>query len=123
VRFVRLACAVITTVIDKNSEDLRNASARSCRAPGLDLFLNTMKLAWLLLLALIATAAVHRVVAEEDDAESYVEADEDYQEADRAHLVVRKYFKNEAQGVHEGVQGRNLTVYIDLYNAGTRFVA
>ncbi|KAF8066375.1 Ssr2 [Scenedesmus sp. PABB004] len=76
--------------------------------------------AWksLLLLALLAGAAVVR--AEEAEAEAApaaeeAEDDEDYDSAtDRAHLVVRKWFKEEL-----GVQGRNLTVHLEAYNAGS----
>eukprot|EP00879_Flechtneria_rotunda_P000975 GHRR01001108.1.p1 GENE.GHRR01001108.1~~GHRR01001108.1.p1 ORF type:complete len:233 (+),score=63.54 GHRR01001108.1:429-1127(+) len=72
----------------------------------------------LLIFGLIASSAVLRSAADdapEAEAEAgEAEDDEDYQEADRAHLLVRKYFKEEL-----GVQGRNLTVYIEIYNAGT----
>jgi uncharacterized repeat protein (TIGR01451 family) len=76
----------------------------------------------LLIFGLLFSSAVYRIVADEDASEgeasatedsSDVEDDEDYSEADRAHLIVRKYFKDEL-----GVQGRNLTVHIEIYNAG-----
>lgn len=64
----------------------------------------------LLLLGLVLTAAVVRA----DEAAAEAEDEEDYQEAEKAHLIVRKYFKDDM-----GVQGRNLTVHIEVYNAGT----
>lgn len=64
----------------------------------------------LLLVSLLASTAFCRSSAADSDAED----DDDYAEADHAHLIVRKYFKDEF-----GVQGRNLTVYVDVYNAGT----
>eukprot|EP00775_Hariotina_reticulata_P011524 gene11524-11667_t len=72
-----------------------------------------------LIFGILLTASFVRAQDEEatkaDEAEaSEAEDDEDYTEADRAHLIVRKYFKDEL-----GVQGRNLTVYLELYNAGT----
>jgi hypothetical protein len=74
----------------------------------------------LLLLGLVACAAVAGVSASEEEAPSEGGAveDDDYQEAERAFLVVRKYFQ---AGKDEwGVQGRNLTVTIEVHNAGTR---
>lgn len=72
----------------------------------------------LLLLGLLATAALHMAAGEEEPAAEEAAAeeaeDEDYAEAERAHLIVRKYFKEEL-----GVQGRNLTVHLELHNAGT----
>jgi hypothetical protein len=80
----------------------------------------------LLIFGLLLSASVARIAAEDespaageaaageassDDAE---DIDEDYSEADKAHLIVRKYFKDEL-----GVQGRNLTVYLEIYNAGS----
>jgi hypothetical protein len=80
----------------------------------------------LLIFGLLVSVSVVRIAAEEeapaageaaaaeassDDAE---DIDEDYSEADKAHLIVRKYFKDEL-----GVQGRNLTVYLEIYNAGS----
>lgn len=75
----------------------------------------------LLLLGLLAGAALLQVAVAED-AEAAVEeaaggaedAEDDYAEIDRAFLVVRKYFKDEY-----AVQGRNLTVHLELFNAGT----
>lgn len=77
----------------------------------------------LLIFGLLLSSAVYRVVADEEAAEGEAAAateeatdaedDEDYAEADRAHLIVRKYFTDEL-----GVQGRNLTVYLEVYNAG-----
>lgn len=78
-----------------------------------------------LLFGLVLTASLGRVAADDEaaDPEADVEdapaaaaeeaEDDDYAEADRAHLIVRKWFKEE-----QAVQGRNLTVYIELYNAG-----
>lgn len=66
----------------------------------------------LLLFGLVLSAAVCRVASE--DAGGDAEEDEDYLEAEKAHLIVRKFFKEEM-----GVQGRNLTVHLDVYNAGT----
>jgi hypothetical protein len=60
-----------------------------------------------------APAAGDAAAAEASD-EADDELDEDYNEADKAHLIVRKYFKDEL-----GVQGRNLTVYLQIYNAGS----
>ncbi|WIA22976.1 hypothetical protein OEZ86_009897 [Tetradesmus obliquus] len=79
----------------------------------------------LVIFGLLLSASVVRIAAEDeapaageaaaadasDDAEDF---DEDYSEADKAHLIVRKYFKDEL-----GVQGRNLTVYLEIYNAGS----
>jgi hypothetical protein len=79
----------------------------------------------LLIFGLLLSASVVRIAAEDevpaagdaaaaeasDDAD---DIDEDYSEADKAHLIVRKYFKDEL-----GVQGRNLTVYLEIYNAGS----
>lgn len=62
----------------------------------------------LFLFGLVLSVAVCRVASED------AEDDEDYSEAEKAHLIVRKYFKEDM-----GVQGRNLTVHIDVYNAGT----
>lgn len=77
----------------------------------------------LLIFGLLLSTAVYRVVSDEEASDSEASAasedatdaedDEDYSEADRAHLIVRKYFKDEL-----GVQGRNLTVYIEVHNAG-----
>jgi hypothetical protein len=72
-----------------------------------------------LIFGILLTASFVKAQDEEapktDEAEaSEAEDDDDYTEADRAHLIVRKYFKDEL-----GVQGRNLTVYLELYNAGT----
>eukprot|EP00878_Enallax_costatus_P001075 GHUV01001212.1.p1 GENE.GHUV01001212.1~~GHUV01001212.1.p1 ORF type:complete len:240 (+),score=68.40 GHUV01001212.1:188-907(+) len=77
----------------------------------------------LLVFGLLLSTAVYRVVADDEAADGEAPAaaeestdaedDEDYQEADRAHLIVRKYFKDEL-----GVQGRNLTVYLEVFNAG-----
>ncbi|KAF6263358.1 translocon-associated protein beta-domain-containing protein [Scenedesmus sp. NREL 46B-D3] len=79
----------------------------------------------LLIFGLLLSVSVVRIAAEEDapaageaaaaDASDDAEdIDEDYSEADKAHLIVRKYFKEEL-----GVQGRNLTVYLEIYNAGS----
>lgn len=64
----------------------------------------------LFLFGLVLSAAVCRVASEDAEAED----EEDYSEAEKAHLIVRKYFKEDM-----GVQGRNLTVHLDVYNAGT----
>jgi translocon-associated protein subunit beta len=72
--------------------------------------------AWkaLLLFGLVLTAAVVRG-EEEAEASTEAEDDEDYADTERAHLIVRKWFKEE-----RAVQGRNLTVYLELYNAGNQ---
>lgn len=77
----------------------------------------------LLVFGLLLSTALYRVAADEEatDGEAPAAAeettdaedDEDYQDADRAHLIVRKYFKDEL-----GVQGRNLTVHLEIFNAG-----
>jgi hypothetical protein len=74
--------------------------------------------AWkaLLLFGLVLTAAAVRPAAADDEAEASTEAeDDDYADAERAHLIVRKWFKEE-----RAVQGRNLTVHLEVYNAGTQ---
>ena len=69
------------------------------------------------LFGLVLAAGLVR--AEEAAADSSdAEDDEDYNEPERAHLLVRKWFKEE-----EAVQGRNLTVHLELFNAGTRLVS
>lgn len=69
----------------------------------------------ILLLASAVRAQDEEAAKPEAEAEATeAEDEEDYSEPDRAHLIVRKYFKDEL-----GVQGRNLTVYLELYNAGT----
>lgn len=77
-----------------------------------------------LLFGLVLTASLHRVAAEEDEAadpeadvEDATDADEDdYADTERAHLIVRKWFKEE-----RAVQGRNVTVYLEIFNAGNRW--
>jgi hypothetical protein len=64
----------------------------------------------LMLLALVCLAAPSRA---DDDDETPDE--EDYADVDRAHLIISKTFKADV-----GVQGRNLTVEIRVYNAGSR---
>lgn len=66
---------------------------------------------FLLLAGLLVSAAVF---VKSDEAAAEAEDEEDYQEAEKAHLIVRKYFKEDM-----GVQGRNLTVHLEVYNAGT----
>jgi hypothetical protein len=75
-----------------------------------------------LLFGLVLSASLHRVASEEAaDAEVDVEdapasgevEDEDYADTERAHLIVRKWFKED-----QAVQGRNLTVNLEVYNAG-----
>ena len=77
-----------------------------------------------LLFGLVCSAAVLRVTAEEEAADVEADAedaaapageaeDDDYADAERAHLIVRKWFKEE-----RAVQGRNLTVFLEVYNAG-----
>jgi hypothetical protein len=66
---------------------------------------------FLLLAGLLVSAAV---CVRSDEAAAEAEDEEDYQEAEKAHLIVRKYFKEDM-----GVQGRNLTVHLEVYNAGT----
>lgn len=48
-------------------------------------------------------------------AEEAAEEGDDYGGDERAHLIVRKYVKEDV-----AVQGRNLTVHVDVYNAGVR---
>jgi hypothetical protein len=73
----------------------------------------------LLLFGLVLTHSMHRARAEDDDDSAAVEDDdEDYDgDSDRAHLVVRKSLSTDL-----GVQGRNITFTIELYNAGKRWV-
>lgn len=66
----------------------------------------------LLLFGLVISAA-YLVAAEEDEVDA---ADDDYAEAERAFLVTRKYFQDGKED--RGVQGRNLTVTIEVFNAG-----
>ncbi|KAI8474182.1 MAG: translocon-associated protein beta [Monoraphidium minutum] len=75
-----------------------------------------------LLFGLVLAASLQRVAAEEgapdpeadvEDAPAEEAEDDDYADADRAHLIVRKWFKEE-----QAVQGRNLTVYLEVFNAG-----
>lgn len=67
----------------------------------------------LLLCCLLAsTAFVQNVRCEEGSGDA--EDDEDYADAERAFLIVRKHVKDTV-----GVQGRNFTVYMDVYNAGS----
>ncbi|KIZ00592.1 translocon-associated protein subunit beta [Monoraphidium neglectum] len=75
-----------------------------------------------LLFGLVLSASLHRVASEEaadadvdvEDAPASGEAeDEDYADTERAHLIVRKWFKED-----QAVQGRNLTVNLEVYNAG-----
>lgn len=71
---------------------------------------------FLILFGLILSSGLYKVYAE-DDAEDSTEVedeDDDYADADRAHLVVRKTIDQDL-----GVQGRNLTFTIELHNAGT----
>lgn len=45
-----------------------------------------------------------------------------YADQDRAHLVIRKYLKNVISTAGQPnlvVQGRNVTVVVDIFNAGT----
>ncbi|GBF98887.1 hypothetical protein Rsub_11525 [Raphidocelis subcapitata] len=65
----------------------------------------------ILLFGLVLSAACLRPAAAEEAEDA---DDEDYAEAERAHLIVRKWFKEE-----RAVQGRNLTVHLELYNAGS----
>jgi hypothetical protein len=64
----------------------------------------------LLACAVLVNAAEEKKAAEEAD-------DDDYAEEERAHLVIRKWIK-EAQVV----QGRNLTIHLEVFNAGSRCV-
>lgn len=72
---------------------------------------------WFLLFALVMTSCWHKAYSEDDDAAAEAEDDDDddYAEPERAFLIVRKYFKEDL-----GLQGRNLTVNIEVYNAGVR---
>lgn len=64
---------------------------------------------------LVLTHGMHSVRAEDEDAPAADDVDdEDYAEAERAQLIVRKSLSEDL-----GVQGRNLTFTIELYNAGT----
>lgn len=74
----------------------------------------------LALLALVAASAFQQVAwAEEDegveDTATPDDENDEYADVERAHLVVRKYIKEEYV-----VQGRNVTVYIDIYNGGVK---
>lgn len=71
-----------------------------------------------LLFGLVLTASLHRATAAEeaeDASEAAEEAEdaEEYEAEERAHLIVRKWFKDE-----RAVQGRNITVYLEVFNAG-----
>jgi hypothetical protein len=68
--------------------------------------------AWhcLLIGALLLAGNFHSARAEE---EAEAVEDDDYVEADRAHLVVRKSAKDELV-----IQGRNVTVEIEVLNGG-----
>jgi len=70
----------------------------------------------LLLFGLVLTAASLRVVAAEDGEDADVE--DEYAGEERAHLVVRKWLNLKAE--EHVVQGRNLTVIVELHNAGIR---
>lgn len=64
----------------------------------------------ILLFGLVLSAGLARA-AEDNKAAS--EAEDDYADEERAHLLVRKWIKDEV-----AVQGRNLTVHLEVYNAG-----
>jgi hypothetical protein len=72
----------------------------------------------LLLFGLVLTAASLRVEAAEEAADEV--SDDEYAETERAHLIVRKFFGLKPE--ERAVQGRNLTVHIELTNAGSRCV-
>ena len=62
-----------------------------------------------LLFGLVLTASLASAAKKADSEVS----DDDYVDEERAHIVVRKFVKEEHL-----VLGRNLTVQIELYNAG-----
>jgi hypothetical protein len=75
---------------------------------------------FLILFGLVLSSGLYKVYAD-DDADDGSEAeddDDDYADAERAHLIVRKFIDQDL-----GVQGRNLTFTIEVYNAGTRCVS
>lgn len=86
---------------------------------------------WLLLALLASAAFVARpswASAEAEDEEPADLDDDEYSDeevppAELAHLVIRKYTKDDADGEPVVVQGRNVTITIDIYNAGVRCVA
>jgi uncharacterized repeat protein (TIGR01451 family) len=64
-------------------------------------------------LALLALLCFAQVVRADDDGDDGADEDDEDFDVDRAHLIVSKVFKERF-----GVQGRNLTVEIQVYNAG-----
>jgi hypothetical protein len=70
-----------------------------------------------LLFGLVLSAGLVRAAEEAAEPAEDAEDEQDYADEERAFLIVRKYIKEEL-----AVQGRNLTVYIEAYNAGTRCV-
>jgi len=70
-----------------------------------------------LLFGLVLTAGLCRA-AEEAEAADEAEDEQDYADEERAFLIVRKYVKEEL-----AVQGRNITVHVEAYNAGNRCVS
>lgn len=69
--------------------------------------------AWnLCLLALLLSSSFHAIRADGDVVE-----DDEYADSERGFLIVRKFVKDEIV-----IQGRNVTVTVDIYNAGSRCV-
>lgn len=81
---------------------------------------------WLLLALLASAAFVARPAWASDEAEDEEPvdleddeySDEEVPPAELAHLVIRKFTKDDADGEPVVVQGRNVTITIDIYNAG-----
>lgn len=67
----------------------------------------------LVLFGLLLTAGFAR--GEEEKKAEEAEDAEDYADEERAHLLVRKWIKEES-----AVQGRNVTVHLEVMNAGNR---
>ena len=74
---------------------------------------------FLILFGLVLSTGLYKVYADEDaeDSTDTEDEDDDYADAERAHLIVRKVIDQDL-----GVQGRNLTFTIEVYNAGTRWL-
>lgn len=76
-----------------------------------------LKLSWVFLLALLFSSQLLAVRAQDDEA-AIADDEDDYADAEetaeRAFLIVRKYIKEEL-----AIQGENVTVFVEIYNAGT----
>ncbi len=74
------------------------------------------QLTWTLLALLLVSGWTTMSVRGEAEAEDAPVADDDdeYEDVSRAHLIVRKTVADELV-----VQGRNVTVTIDIFNSGT----